>query len=324
MSNHVTMKELLEAGVHFGHQTRRWNPKMKPYIFGARNGIYIVDLQKTVRLFKDAYEFIVKTVENNRSVLFVGTKKQARESIYEEANRAGMYYVHNRWLGGMMTNFQTIKKSIDQLHHLNEIINDGSIEMYPKKEQAQLTKHRTKLDNVLGGIQNMTRLPGAVFVVDIKKEAIAVNEANRLGIPVVAMVDTNCDPDPIDYLIPGNDDAIRAIRLITSRIADACLEGARRRQEKQQAETDKKTAETAAEKAAAEAAEQTAAEREVISDGSEGPIVERIRRSGFSSVSDFQDNFEDLPSESAEPPETQPETQPDNQQEDNQPEMTKE
>ncbi|MFP4445567.1 MAG: 30S ribosomal protein S2 [Desulfosudaceae bacterium] len=324
MSNHVTMKELLEAGVHFGHQTRRWNPKMKPYIFGARNGIYIVDLQKTVRLFKDAYEFIVKTVENNRSALFVGTKKQARESIYEEANRAEMYYVHNRWLGGMMTNFQTIKKSIDQLHHLNEIINDGSIEMYPKKEQAQLTKHRTKLDNVLGGIQNMTRLPGAVFVVDIKKEAIAVNEANRLGIPVVAMVDTNCDPDPIDYLIPGNDDAIRAIRLITSRIADACLEGARRRQEKQQAETDKKTAETAAEKAAAEAAEQTAAEREVISDGSEGPIVERIRRSGFSSVSDFQDNFEDLPSESAEPPETQPETQPDNQQEDNQPEMTKE
>ncbi|MFP4039671.1 MAG: 30S ribosomal protein S2 [Desulfosudaceae bacterium] len=310
MSNHVTMKELLEAGVHFGHQTRRWNPKMKPYIFGARNGIYIIDLQKTVRLFKDAYEFIVKTVENNRSVLFVGTKKQARESIYEEANRAEMYYVHNRWLGGMMTNFQTIKKSIDQLHHLNEIINDGSIEMYPKKEQAQLSKHRTKLDNVLGGIQNMTKLPGAVFVVDIKKEAIAVNEANRLGIPVVAVVDTNCDPDPVDYIIPGNDDAIRAIRLISSKMADACLEGARRRQEKEQAETDKQAAAEAATQEAEEEAAAKAGEREVISDGTEGPIVERIRRSGFSSVSDFEDNFEDLPSESAAVPEEQPDTAP--------------
>ena len=213
---YVTMKELLEAGVHFGHQTKRWNPKMKPYIFGARNGIYIIDLQKTVRMFNNIYEFIVDTVTDGKSVLFVGTKKQARDAIYEEANRAEMFYVHNRWLGGMLTNFQTIKKSIDRLNYLNNIENDGSINLFPKKERLKLAKERVKLDNSLGGIRYMKDLPGAIYVVDPKHEAIAVREGRRLGIPIVAIVDTNCDPDEIDYIIPGNDDAIRAIRLITS------------------------------------------------------------------------------------------------------------
>lgn len=298
--SYLTMKELLEAGAHFGHQTRRWNPKMKPYIFGARNGIYIIDLQKTVRMFKDAYDFVVSVVENGRPVLFVGTKQQAREAIYEEANRAEMYYVHNRWLGGMLTNFQTIKKSIDQLQHLNEIVNDGSIEMYPKKEQSKLMKSRTKLDNVLGGIQHMAKLPGAVFVVDTHKEAIAVQEAHRLNIPVVAIVDTNCDPDEIDYMIPGNDDAIRAIRLVTSKIAEACLEGARHRDEKKQAVADKTTAVQEIEvKPTAEVLQP--GEREIISDGSDGPIVERIRKTGFASIADYQEEDEDEPAENSEP-----------------------
>jgi small subunit ribosomal protein S2 len=270
------MKELLEAGVHFGHQTKRWNPKMKPYIFGARNGIYIVDLQKTVRMFKGAYSFVVDTVAAGKPVLFVGTKKQARESIYEEANRCEMFYVHNRWLGGMLTNFQTIKKSIDRLNYLNEIENDGTINMFPKKERLKLGKERVKLDNNLGGIRSMNGLPGAMFIVDPKNEAIAVREGRRLGIPIVAVVDTNCDPDEIDYVIPGNDDAIRAIRLITSKIAEACIEGRQRHLEKQQAEADK-----AEEQAAEEipgSADLKPGERKVISDGSEGPVVEIIRR----------------------------------------------
>jgi small subunit ribosomal protein S2 len=203
------MKELLEAGVHFGHQTKRWNPKMKPYIFGARNGIYIIDLQKTVRMFKVVYDFIVETVANGKSVLFVGTKKQARESIYEEANRCEMFYVHNRWLGGMLTNFQTIKQSIDRLNYLNTIQNDGSINLFPKKERLKLGKERVKLDNNLGGIRSMNQLPGAIFIVDPRSEAIAVREGKRLNIPITAIVDTNCNPDEIDYIIPGNDDAIR-------------------------------------------------------------------------------------------------------------------
>jgi len=264
---------MLEAGVHFGHQTRRWNPKMKPYIFGARNGIYIVDLQQTVGMFKNAYEFIVQTVENNESVLFVGTKKQARESIYEEANRAEMFYVHNRWLGGMLTNFQTIKKSIDRLHHLNEIINDGTIELYPKKEQLYLERERTKLDATLGGIRNMRSLPGAIFIIDPKKESIAVREGQRLGIPIVAVVDTNCDPDLIDYVIPGNDDAIRAINLLTSRIADACIEGSHRLEERRQAQAEKEQEVEEAPKAGA------AKERRVLSEGEQGPVVEVIRKS---------------------------------------------
>ena len=222
---YVTMKELLEAGVHFGHQTKRWNPKMKPYIFGARNGIYIIDLQKTVKMFKTAYDFIQDTVASGKSVLFVGTKKQARESIYEEANRCEMYYVHNRWLGGMLTNFQTIKQSIERLNFLNQIETDGSINLYTKKERQKLGKERGKLDDNLGGIRTMPRLPGAMFVVDPKNEAIAIREAKRLKIPVVAIVDTNCDPTDVDYVIPGNDDAIRSIRLLTSKIADACIDG---------------------------------------------------------------------------------------------------
>jgi len=279
---YVTMKELLEAGVHFGHQTKRWNPKMKPYIFGARNGIYIIDLQKTVRMFKTAYDFIADTVAGGGSVLFVGTKKQARESIYEEANRCEMFYVHNRWLGGMLTNFQTIKQSIDRLNHLNTIENDGSIEMFPKKERLKLAKERVKLDNTLGGIRNMTRLPAVIFVVDPKNESIAVREGRRLNIPIVSIVDTNCDPDEIDYLIPGNDDAIRAIRLITSRMAEACIEGRKRYEEKQQARADKETAEEEGiEKAAADL---KPGERKVISEGGEGPVVEIIRKTGKSDL----------------------------------------
>jgi len=272
---YITMKELLEAGVHFGHQTKRWNPKMKPYIFGARNGIYIIDLQKTVRMFRTVYDFIVDTVANGESVLFVGTKKQARESIYEESNRCEMFYVHNRWLGGMLTNFKTIKQSIDRLNYLNTIENDGSIEMFPKKERLKLGKERVKLDNTLGGIRNMSKLPGAMFVVDPKNEAIAVREGQRLNIPIVAIVDTNCDPDEIDYIIPGNDDAIRAIRLITSRIADACVEGQQRYEERRQAAADKAAEKESGVEAAADL---KPGERKVISDGTEGPVVEIIRR----------------------------------------------
>ena len=270
------MKELLEAGVHFGHQTKRWNPKMKPFIFGARNGIYIIDLQKTVRMFKTVYDFISDTVANDNSVLFVGTKKQARESIYEEANRSEMFYVHNRWLGGMLTNFQTIKKSIDRLNHLNNINNDGSINLFPKKERLKLEKERVKLDNNLGGIRSMTQLPGAIFIVDPKKEAIAVREGRRLNIPIVAIVDSNCDPDEIDYIIPGNDDAIRAIRLITSRIADACIEGREKLEEKRQAEADEAMEEES--EAPLAGADMKPGERKIISDGTEGPIVEIIKR----------------------------------------------
>ena len=274
---YITMKELLEAGVHFGHQTKRWNPKMKPYIFGARNGIYIIDLQKTVRMFKTAYDFVADTVASGKKVLFVGTKKQARDSIYEEANRSEMFYVHNRWLGGMLTNFQTIKQSIDRLNHLNNIMNDGSINMFPKKERLKLEKERVKLDGNLGGIRSMTGLPGAIFIVDPKNEAIAVREGNRLGIPIVSIVDTNCDPDDIDYVIPGNDDAIRAIRLVSSRIADACITGRQRYEEKRQAEADKADAEEA--EAPAYSADMKPGERKVISDGTDGPVVEIIKRS---------------------------------------------
>ena len=273
---YLTMKELLEAGVHFGHQTKRWNPKMKPYIFGARNGIYIIDLQKTVRMFKTAYDFVVETVATGKSVLFVGTKKQAKESIYEEANRCEMFYVHNRWLGGMLTNFQTIKQGIDRLNYLNSIQNDGSINLFPKKERLKHEKERVKLDSTLGGIRSMNGLPGAIFIVDPKNEAIAIREGKRLKIPIVSIVDTNCDPDDVDYIIPGNDDAIRSIRLISSRIANACIEGKKRLNEKQQAESDKKT-EDAVETAEVRP-ELKPGERKVISNGSDGPVIEIIKR----------------------------------------------
>lgn len=232
----ITMKQLLEAGVHFGHQTRRWNPKMKQYIFGARNGIYIIDLQKTVQLFKTAYNFIADTTALGHSVLFVGTKKQAADSIFEESTRAEMFYVNQRWLGGMLTNFQTIKQSIDRLKRLERMKEDGSIEKFPKKEILSMGRLAEKLNKNLGGIKDMDRLPGALFIIDPRREKIAVAEARRLKIPVVAVVDTNCDPDEIDYVIPGNDDAIRAIRLMSSRMADACIEGRARYNERMAAQ----------------------------------------------------------------------------------------
>ncbi len=257
---YVTMKQLLEAGVHFGHQTRRWNPKMKPYIFGARNGIYIIDLQKTVKMFKVAYEFVMETAANGGEVLFVGTKKQAQESIYEEATRAGMPYVNHRWLGGMLTNYKTIKKSIDKLKKLEAMFEDGTIERFPKKEILKMERLRQKLERNLGGIKDMNGLPAALYVVDAKYEQIAVKEANKLGIPVVAIVDTNCDPDGIDYIIPGNDDAIRAIRLLTSLLANACIKGRELYEEAKQAESDKELEEASAEQAEKEATEEAAEE----------------------------------------------------------------
>jgi small subunit ribosomal protein S2 len=224
MSN-LTIKQLLEAGVHFGHQTKRWNPKMKPYIFGARNGIYIIDLQKTLKMFKEAYNFVKDVASRNEYILFVGTKKQAQEAIQEEAKRAGSFYVNARWLGGTMTNFQTIEKSIDRLRKYEELKESDIFKALPKKEALGIDKEIVKLERNIGGIKGMDRLPGAIYVVDPKKEYIAVSEAKKLGIPTVGIVDTNCDPDDIDFIIPGNDDAIRAIKLITMKIADAALEG---------------------------------------------------------------------------------------------------
>ena len=222
----VSMKQLLEAGVHFGHQTSRWNPKMRPFIFGARNGIYIIDLQQTVKLFRDAFTFVRDLVADGGSILFVGTKKQAQDAVREEAERSGMFYVNTRWLGGMLTNFQTIKASIDRLRKLEEMLEDPKMaDALTKKEMLGVRRERDKLLVSLGGIKNMKRLPDAIFVIDPKKEEIAVKEANKLGVPVVAVVDTNCDPDLIDWKIPGNDDAIRAIRLFAAAIADAVIEG---------------------------------------------------------------------------------------------------
>jgi small subunit ribosomal protein S2 len=221
----ITMKELLEAGVHFGHETKRWDPKMKPYIFGARNGIYIIDLQKTVQMFKEAYQFVRDTAAKGEYVLFVGTKKQAQDAIREEATRCSMFYVNHRWLGGMLTNYQTIKKSIDRLNRLEAMRMEEILTLLPKKEVLQLEKERDRLERALGGIKKMDRLPGVVFIVDTRKEKIAVNEAKKLNIPTVGIVDTNCDPDELTFPIPGNDDAIRAIRLLSSRIADAVTEG---------------------------------------------------------------------------------------------------
>jgi len=224
MSN-VTMKELLEAGVHFGHETKRWDPKMKPFIFGARNGIYIIDLQKTVQLFKEVYQFVRDITSKGEYILFVGTKKQAQETIYEQATRCNMFYVNHRWLGGMLTNFQTIKRSIDRLNKLEAMKNEEIYNLLPKKEVLELEKERNRLEKSLGGIKNMDRLPGAIFVVDPKKEKIAVREARKIGVPSIGIVDTNCNPEDVDYIIPGNDDAIRAIQLFASKIADAAIEG---------------------------------------------------------------------------------------------------
>ncbi len=236
----IGMRELLEAGVHFGHQTRRWNPKMKPYIFGARNGIHIIDLQKTVGLFQITCDFVSSTVADGYSILFVGTKKQGYDTIRDESERCGMFYIVNRWLGGTLTNFQTIRKSVSRLKDLEKMKNDGTINRYTKKEILKMEKEQLKLEKNLGGIKDMDELPGAVFIVDPKKEKIAVKEAKKLGIPVIAIADSNCDPDDIDFIIPGNDDAIRAIRLITSSIADACIEGHNIAEERLKAKADMK------------------------------------------------------------------------------------
>jgi small subunit ribosomal protein S2 len=221
----VTMKELLESGVHFGHQVKRWNPKMKKFIFGERNGIHIVDLQKTLKGVEEAYNFVRNMASTGAPILFIGTKKQAQDSVAEEAQRAGAFYVNNRWLGGMLTNFSTVRRSIERLKKIEAMKEDGTYDVLTKKEVAQLEKERIKLEKNLAGIKDMTNLPGAIFIIDPKKEKIAVAEARRLSIPVVAVVDTNCDPDDADYVIPGNDDAIRAIKLLASKMADAVLEG---------------------------------------------------------------------------------------------------
>ncbi len=225
MASVVSMKQLLEAGVHFGHQTRRWNPKMAPYIFTERNGIYIIDLQKTVKKLEEAYNFVRELSTEGKSVLFVGTKKQAQDSVKEEALRAGAYYVNARWLGGMLTNFTTIRRRIERLRQLRTMEQDGTFDLLPKKEVIKLNLEIEKLEKFLGGIKDMKEIPGALFIVDPRKERIAVAEAKKLGIPIVAIVDTNCDPDEIDYVIPGNDDAIRAVKLISGAIANAIIEG---------------------------------------------------------------------------------------------------
>ena len=254
----VSMKQLLEAGVHFGHQTRRWNPKMAEYIFTERNGIYIIDLQKTVKKLDDAYMFVRDLAANGENVLFVGTKKQAAESIREEAERAGAYYVNARWLGGMLTNFKTIRRRIDRLAQLRKMQEDGTFERLPKKEVVKLELEIEKLEKFMGGIKDMNKLPGALFIVDPRKEHIAVAEAHKLGIPIVAIVDTNCDPDDVDYVIPANDDAIRAFKLIAARMADAVIEA-------HQGESfDEGPAEEAAEAAEAEDAEKAEEAEEAV------------------------------------------------------------
>jgi small subunit ribosomal protein S2 len=265
----ITMKELLEAGVHFGHQTKRWNPKMKEYIFGERNGIYIIDLQKTLKLFKDASKFVTDLCAGGKTILFVGTKRQAQDAIAEEANRCGMFYINNRWLGGLLTNWVTVQKSVKRLQELDEMAVDGRYELLTKKEVIKLERERKHLQANLAGIKNMRRLPDALFVIDSNNEAIAVKEARKLGIPVVAVVDTNCDPTVVDYVIPGNDDALRAIRLFASKISDSVIEGV-------QMVGDKQAAEIAGISAGAEgeAAEQGAVEASAEAETGEGEDVD--------------------------------------------------
>jgi small subunit ribosomal protein S2 len=255
------MKELLEAGVHFGHQTKRWNPRMKEYIFGERNGIYIIDLQKTLKMFKEASKFVQDLAADGRIVLFVGTKRQAQDAISEEAQKCGMFYINQRWLGGLLTNWVTVQKSVKRLKELDEMATDGRYELLPKKEVIKLERERKHLQANLAGIKNMSRLPDAIFVIDSNKEQIAVREARKLGIPVVAVVDTNCDPSEVDYVIPGNDDALRAIRLFTSKISESIAEGAQLMTDKQIADMQAGTAEAqhAEEAVASEYSEEGAA-----------------------------------------------------------------
>ena len=271
----ITMKELLEAGVHFGHQTKRWNPKMKEYIFGERNGIYIIDLQKTLKMFKEASKFVQDNAAEGRTILFVGTKRQAQEAVAEEAGRCGMFYINQRWLGGLLTNWVTVQKSVKRLKELDEMATDGRYELLPKKEVVKLERERKHLQANLAGIKNLGRLPDAIFVIDSNKEGIAVKEARKLGIPVVAVVDTNCDPSEVDYIIPGNDDALRAIRLFASKIADSVVEGS-------QAMSDKQSAELAAGVTASE--EVNAVETETVAVGAEDLNMEEVLGKGVRKV----------------------------------------
>jgi small subunit ribosomal protein S2 len=274
------MKELLEAGVHFGHQTKRWNPKMKEYIFGERNGIYIIDLQKTLKMFKEASKFMQDLASEGRIVLFVGTKRQAQDAISEEAQRCGMFYINQRWLGGLLTNWVTVQKSVKRLKELDDMATDGRYELLPKKEVIKLERERKHLQANLAGIKNMTRLPDAIFVIDSNKEQIAVREARKLGIPVVAVVDTNCDPSEVDYVIPGNDDALRAIRLFTSKISESIAEGAQLMTDKQVADMQAATEQARAEEAAP--AEYQGEEAAAAVDGSEDISMEEVLGGGGS------------------------------------------
>ena len=274
------MKELLEAGVHFGHQTKRWNPKMKEYIFGERNGIYIIDLQKTLKMFKEASNFVRDLAAEGKTVMFVGTKRQAQDAIAEEANRCAMYYVNQRWLGGLLTNWVTVQKSVKRLKELDDMATDGRYELLPKKEVIKLERERKHLQANLAGIKEMNRLPDAVFVIDSNKEQIAVREARKLGIPVVAVVDTNCDPSEVDYVIPGNDDALRAIRLFASKIADSVVEG-------NQAATDKQVAEVRDAVATTEGTEEASAEGETpVEDISMEDVLRGGRKPAMSAESE--------------------------------------
>jgi small subunit ribosomal protein S2 len=255
----ITMKELLEAGVHFGHQTKRWNPRMKEFIFGERNGIYIIDLQKTLKMFKEASKFVQDLAADGKIVLFVGTKRQAQDAIAEEATKCGGFYINQRWLGGLLTNWVTVQKSVKRLKELDEMATDGRYELLPKKEVIKLERERKHLQANLAGIKNMSRLPDAIFVIDSNKEQIAVREARKLGIPVVAVVDTNCDPTEVDYVIPGNDDALRAIRLFTSKISESIAEGAQLMTDKQVADMQAATDRAAAAQSAPEYSEEASA-----------------------------------------------------------------
>lgn len=252
----VSMKQLLEAGVHFGHQTRRWNPKMAPYIFTERNGIYIIDLQQTVKMLDEAYDAVADIVAQGGTILFVGTKKQAKDTIKAEAERCGMYYVNERWLGGMLTNFKTMRSRIDRMKEIEKMAEDGTFDVLPKKEVVQLQKELDKLQRNLGGIRDMKKIPDAIYIVDPKKERICVQEAQRLGITIIGIADTNCDPEELDYIIPGNDDAIRAVKLITSKLADAVLEGKQGQEEAPAEEKAEEPAEETAEEAEAEKTEE--------------------------------------------------------------------
>ncbi len=269
----ITMKELLEAGVHFGHQTKRWNPRMKEYIFGERNGIYIIDLQKTLKMFKEASKFVQDLAADGKIVLFVGTKRQAQDAIAEEATKCGGFYINQRWLGGLLTNWVTVQKSVKRLKELDEMATDGRYELLPKKEVIKLERERKHLQANLAGIKNMNRLPDAIFVIDSNKEQIAVREARKLGIPVVAVVDTNCDPSEVDYVIPGNDDALRAIRLFTSKISESIAEGAQLMTDKQVA--DMQAASDAAQ-AAADAAGEYSPEQAAAVDATEDISMEEV------------------------------------------------